>query len=143
MGAFGISSPLPSMSGFYSGSSYQANLTSAGGLRHITADFEYPFHSFRIQTNGVFLMLQPSMQIMNSPYTRTTVAQGSVVIDKAFDSFGEGVYVAPRGTFWDNAIEGGFDTTLTVVVPEPSTYALLLLAGAGAALMARRRAGRE
>jgi hypothetical protein len=40
-----------------------------------------------------------------------------------------------------------FDTDLLIdnvsVVPESSTYALLLLAGAGAALMARRRAGRE
>jgi len=35
-------------------------------------------------------------------------------------------------------------TTLTIVtVPEPSTYALLLLAGAGAALIARRRVKRQ
>jgi hypothetical protein len=35
------------------------------------------------------------------------------------------------------------DLYTTQSVPEPSTYALLLLAGAGAAAMARRRAGRE
>jgi hypothetical protein len=127
MGGFGISSPQTDLTGFYSGPSLSSpRFSDKGGFAYVSSGYEEPFIYVEITPAGVWLKMF-TMQITTSPFTRTPLPSGSVVMDIPFSAFGRGVYSPSTNTFWHNAIKGGFDTTLTVLSynTDPPVIALI------------------